>query len=771
MFPDFREYLADEVTNADSLLTKIPFVTTALNQVLQFANAFDDKIYSKINFNLPRVDLKSGTNGSITSGSKTFTAPDAGFTSGLKSKFLSFLDDNGKIVATFAIKTVTNGTTLQLQTAAGANFTNRPFVVHEKLEKVQTLQQLTTAVNSSGILPGGVQITFDPVSQVFSIPLTFSESFTPVDAAIDLGFDTDAISLGTTANGSINASVNGGLALFVDLDGQVFDGVGGNGCSGAEAVSVEQLHIHHEDGRLRTEARRRDLRDRQRSSNCAPSARSIAARRPAHSNATFKVREGLTLGIADAQLDGSVALDCHGSDRHRADRLPGTDGRRSWLRFGHSRRRGGRDRARSQHRHERSGAKRDSRFGDIFDGTATNNLRLDFRGGCVRPDSRAVGQRRHRWRPADRVDSAEVGIYVQDLLNIGSVKTVFTDPSLPFSLAAARAAGTVTATDVVVALPDLSTAFDFSDITFEDIIVGIRSGTRLPGRVAGQRAVLQRDVAGHQPLAGGSLRLRRPIRGPRRRGCRQSGCRDSGGRKHHRDRAGHQRQQQPRSAGPEVLVAAARQHARHARRVRRGLLGHVPVQRRSGDADSGDRHRRATERSARRQRQHSAGCVRESDGRCRHSIRRRRRHADLPVRLPSDSRSHDDRQRARCSRIPVSRPAAAKSPSRCTNRSKSQLLAAKIAAASTGQPSGSTLKSIRANVVSAIDDSLGATANTDTVHGAGQLLGTSASRARRAAKPVEDGPWTSMSCCSRDSKCRRPTRRRWRKSMPSRTCN
>ena len=30
MFPDFRDYLAEEVTNSDSLLTKIPFVQEGL---------------------------------------------------------------------------------------------------------------------------------------------------------------------------------------------------------------------------------------------------------------------------------------------------------------------------------------------------------------------------------------------------------------------------------------------------------------------------------------------------------------------------------------------------------------------------------------------------------------------------------------------------------------------------------------------------------------------------------------------------------------------
>ncbi|MCX7417988.1 MAG: hypothetical protein NT013_00415 [Planctomycetia bacterium] len=328
-------------------------------------------------------------------------------------------------------------------------------------------------LHAAGVLPGGLQITFDPVSQVFSIPLTFSQSFAAVDAPIDLGFEIgDSLSLSTTAHAAINANVTGGLSLFVDLDGQVFSGTGGNVALGSKQFSSAAFTFTNKmvDHKLTLGGESYEIKTVTGPHQVTLDRNAVAAA----TNAAFKVKEGLTLGISDAHLGGSVALDV--TDLAVVAKLgfisltAGGAGTGSSIHVA----------AGAQIVLDRNLATNDPAdtqfsFSQIVDGTATNNIRLDFTGDAsahIRGLKINVGLGGDLPIPSN----AEVGIYVQDLLSSGAVKTVLTNPSLPFDLAAARAAGTVTASDIVVAVPDLSSAFDFSQITFEDIITGIRTG-------------------------------------------------------------------------------------------------------------------------------------------------------------------------------------------------------------------------------------------------------------------------------------------------------
>ncbi|HND51953.1 MAG TPA: hypothetical protein PLV92_06135, partial [Pirellulaceae bacterium] len=472
MFPDFREYLQNEVTTSSSLLTQIPFATTAINQVLLFADAFDAEVYSKINFMLPRVDRAAGVSGSLAKGSKSFTDPSAHFTDDLVGQYVSFVDGT-TIIATYAITDVPNATTLTLQSSGKATLTNHAYVVHQKLEKLKTLQQLTSAVNASGVLPAGVQVSFDPVSKVFSVPLSFAKSFSPVDTPLDFGFDFgDAFSLTTTAHGAIQANVSGGLSLFVDLDGRTYDGTNGSVAVGSDLFQSPAFTFT--EAMVGYDLKVGDATYSIKSLVDAHSVRLTRTATTAATNSSFRAIEGLTLGISNAVLGGTVALDVN--DLTIAAQL-GFLGLTA----------GGAGTGSGVHvaaaanvvldRDVTTNNPADTRFSfdDIFSGEATRNLHLDFTGDAY---ARLRGLRVNAGLGGDLniAPTAEVGVYVQNLLDIDSVKTLKVDPSLTFDLSSARADGLVGPNDLVVTLPDLSRVFDFSQITFEDIIAGIRTG-------------------------------------------------------------------------------------------------------------------------------------------------------------------------------------------------------------------------------------------------------------------------------------------------------
>lgn len=240
MFPDFRDYLESEVQNSSSLLSQIPFVQAALNQVLTFADVFDEQVYSKIDFNRPRVDLLDGVDGAVAAGQKSFASAGAAFTSDMAGQYVSFLD-GGAIVSTYRIQSVTDAHTLQLMTAPQQAVTNQAYVVHRKLEKLQTLQELTTALNAAQVLPAGLTATFDPATSVFAFPLAFTAALPALTAGLDFGFDFSGVELSTAAQAVIQASIDGGVSFFVDLDGQVEQGTGGSMTAGSDQFTSQDF--------------------------------------------------------------------------------------------------------------------------------------------------------------------------------------------------------------------------------------------------------------------------------------------------------------------------------------------------------------------------------------------------------------------------------------------------------------------------------------------------------------------------------------------------
>ena len=113
-----------------------------------------------------------------------------------------------------------DGNTLTMAGTAAESLTAQTFVIHEKIQKIRTMQELTDAITAAGVLPGGVSIDFDINNQVFTIPLTFAAALDPIQAPLELRCDLGSVlSLSTSATGSLGANISDGLTLFVDIDG------------------------------------------------------------------------------------------------------------------------------------------------------------------------------------------------------------------------------------------------------------------------------------------------------------------------------------------------------------------------------------------------------------------------------------------------------------------------------------------------------------------------------------------------------------------------
>ncbi|MFM8571869.1 MAG: hypothetical protein ACKOAU_09755, partial [Pirellula sp.] len=307
MFPDFRDWLRDEVNNSDSFLAKIPFVEYGLNQVLQLANAFDERVYSRIDFNKPRVDLPfRGDDGQIAANQKIFVSLTSAFDDTVVGKYVSFLDSNGKVTSTFEIRSKIDGNQLELG-AESATALSGSFVVHEKIEKIKTMQELADAINRSGILPSGMYVTFDIETQIFSIPFAFSQSMPLINSPIDLGVGFEGFSLSTNAQAAIDVEIRGSATLYVDLDGFVLSGTGGNLTSGSTTFSSATFEF--KDFMVNRELK---VGGKVYKIKKLLTANSVELDRIASQSLTdtdFLIREGLTFGVFQPRISAGVLVE------------------------------------------------------------------------------------------------------------------------------------------------------------------------------------------------------------------------------------------------------------------------------------------------------------------------------------------------------------------------------------------------------------------------------------------------------------------------------
>ena len=243
---------AEEYRQSDVMDVAIPFVDLSLGDALDFASAINDNVLDKIDFYKPRQDILMGTEATlIRSGGTgtrqaeyTFTDIDTVFNPNQVGKYLTI---DG--VGIFQITNVAGGDltvqvtggdqallfeadpafSLDLLNISGASFGSLSYTVHEKQDLIRTYQELIVAINNSGILPFSVPLTYDPIENTFTIPLEFSYDLPIVeDIPLDFGLDMGDLSLSSTADANLTASVAGGMSLTIDFDGRVLTDDQGN---------------------------------------------------------------------------------------------------------------------------------------------------------------------------------------------------------------------------------------------------------------------------------------------------------------------------------------------------------------------------------------------------------------------------------------------------------------------------------------------------------------------------------------------------------------
>ncbi|NGZ27977.1 MAG: hypothetical protein G8345_13940, partial [Magnetococcales bacterium] len=209
--PNILDYL-ESVDTSETLLAKLPFMQQSVDQFLNFADTFNRTVVDRIDYNRPTQTLLTGTGGSATANTDVFHG--TGFTQSLVGNTLTVGSES------FKIKLVEDANTLKLEGNFAADLTNADYTIHTPVEQIETLQEFVTALNNSGVLANGAQASFDAATGYLTLPFIFSETLDPVSTSIDLGFDLgDTLSLSTSAEGSISASLTGGLDLVLDLNG------------------------------------------------------------------------------------------------------------------------------------------------------------------------------------------------------------------------------------------------------------------------------------------------------------------------------------------------------------------------------------------------------------------------------------------------------------------------------------------------------------------------------------------------------------------------
>ncbi|MCG8549230.1 MAG: hypothetical protein MI799_02375, partial [Desulfobacterales bacterium] len=204
-----------ETLNASGELSfPIPFIDSSIDKLLDFASAFQAHVLDKINFYLPRVDLFTENDGETQAGSAVFTSALGNFDSSYLGKYITINETD-----TFRILSVVDANTLELSAGMDEALSGAAYVIHEKIEDIQTLQDFILALNDSGVLPFAV--TYDTATQELRIPMAFDVTLDPLEFALDFGFDFgDGFGLGTDALGVLTARLSGGFDLVADLDGE-----------------------------------------------------------------------------------------------------------------------------------------------------------------------------------------------------------------------------------------------------------------------------------------------------------------------------------------------------------------------------------------------------------------------------------------------------------------------------------------------------------------------------------------------------------------------
>ncbi len=465
MFPDMITFLQDVRDN--QLAADIPFTQDALDAILDLGKGFKSEIYDKINFYRDPVNLlPQRADLVVHADSKTVTSALGGFTAALVGQQIT-IDGVGR----YTIRSVTNATTLVLNKAIDASANGLTFTIHNPLEQIETMQELVSAINESGILPLGMQVTYDPVTNIFAVPMDFvynTSVSTSLDFDLGLG---DTLEISSDATGTLMGEIGGTMSLFVDIDGETLKGTDGRSTSGSRSFSSTLSTFKNSMVGYRLEIG--DETYRVTSVNNAHTVTLDRAASQSYSGTVFSLEQGLVMGFEDISV--TAAMDFDITDPAITARVgfvgltAGGVGSGSAIHAG----------ATATLALDRGmGLENDQRFamddilggalGDAFDFSIDADAYAIIKGLSMAEGGVAGGF------PIS--DTVEISLRALNLLDMGDTTVVTVNPNQAVDMDALIAAGTVAANDLVVILPDLGAAFDFSNLSFLDIVGAAREG-------------------------------------------------------------------------------------------------------------------------------------------------------------------------------------------------------------------------------------------------------------------------------------------------------
>ena len=480
MFPDFLETL-DEIQESEIFANGLPFLDAGLDQVLAFGEGFKSDVYDKIDFYRPRVDLLSvgqvGVAIANVDGAEKYvlTNPQGGLTEGfVTDKQITLYGYEAGVeveIGTYSIDALLNDRTLTLRNATGLQG-NYSMVLHDPREQIQTLQEFMEAVNRSGVLPAGLQITFDPVERSFGIPLAFSYDLNPFDIPLNLDLGSDAVSFTTDARGSMAVHVAGTIGFFADLDGKTHLGEKGSIAEGTNLFSDDTFIFETSmvGYQLELAGEKYEIVG-YRGDHLVALDRKVS---DTIENVGYVLREGsFSLGMENVSLTAGASLDVTdlevGIQLGMLKATAGGKGTGSGLHVGANV-------AVTLDRNPNENIKGDTRF--AFGELSASDLNFDLSGdGFAKLRGLSIDPGLGSDIPL--APNIEVSLTALDLFNPGDFRIIEQNPMYAADVDELIRLGQVSENDMVVILPDLGAMFDFKDLSFGDIVSATRTGLEM----------------------------------------------------------------------------------------------------------------------------------------------------------------------------------------------------------------------------------------------------------------------------------------------------
>ncbi|MFM7342188.1 MAG: hypothetical protein ACKO3Q_05830, partial [Betaproteobacteria bacterium] len=239
--PNMLSYL--QTIDVDQLgLSGLPFVEQSVGDLLDVASVFKTRVIDRINFDRPMKLWERGAGERASASGSVAPAPGASFAvlkdaaslTGVAGQFAASMsgywitveganaDGDDRSLVTQIIDVSADGTRVSLSNNFAQDLGSVSYTVHEKIEKIQTIDEFIAAVNASGLL-GDRQVTYDAAIGDLRIPVQFAGSLLDLQTPINLGLGQDSpVALSTTATGIVGVDIDAGFDLILSLGGSKF---------------------------------------------------------------------------------------------------------------------------------------------------------------------------------------------------------------------------------------------------------------------------------------------------------------------------------------------------------------------------------------------------------------------------------------------------------------------------------------------------------------------------------------------------------------------